>query len=241
MIVCGILLCDLKRSSWSVALPAALRLEGDITYCINIETVHPDDWGGLFGLIKASGRPFQFDIWQRWSSWGVRESRDQDTSRLEPICVARNMVRAYAVASGASHMLTIDADVIVRPDGLQRLLALNRLICGGYVPGRGAHNAAWYAFGVRWQRGNIMNCAHGTAGFMLTAREAFATVAWRWGFNQDDIGGGYQAEDPLWCNDIVHVFGERGEMWIDTNVTAEHVDNPERPLVLSEAVNDYIT
>ena len=237
MIVCAILLCDRKRASAFIGLPAALKLQGDITYMVNIETAQPDAWGDVFTLLEHSGRPYAYDIWTRRSSWSVRAQRDQDQSRLEPITVARNMCRAYSIGSGASHMLTVDADVVVEPNGLQRLLSLNRLLCGGYVPGRGAHTMARYAFGVHWQRDNIMCVAHGTCGYMLTARDAFATVAFRWGFNQDDIGGSYQSEDPLWANDIEHIFGERGQWWIDTATTAMHLDDPTHPLTLEEAMN----
>jgi hypothetical protein len=245
-IVVATLLCDRKRASELIGLPAMLALEppdgAEIVHYINYETHHADMWGASRTMLVRSGREYGCDSWQRASSWLPAPHFDQDQTRLEPICVARNMARAYALSIGASHLLFIDADVIVKPDGLRRLIALNRPLVGGLVPGRGPHNGrAQYAFGERWRRDNIINCAHGTCGYMLIAREVFGILPFRWGINRDDTNGGYQSEDPLYCNDAVHLLGERGEFWIDTGADAEHWDNPARPLRDSEAINDYYT
>jgi hypothetical protein len=237
MIVVATLLCDLKAASAFVGPPAMLRLEGDCTFYVNIETEHRTGWAASREWMAASGRPFAWDIWSRSSSWSVRSERDQDSSRLEPICVARNMARAYALATGATHLLFVDADVVVKPDGLQRLLALKVPLCGGLVPGRGAHaGRAVYVFGERSRSGSLINCAHGTLGYCLIRRDLFEVVPFRWGPHPIERGV-MLSEDPAFAADAQLHYG--AEWIIDTTVTAEHVDDPAKPLTWDQASNEY--
>lgn len=241
-IVVATLFCDRKHRSEMVALPHMLKLRGDCAFYANYETdpLNADDsdwtggWSKSGAALIASGRPFAFDFWTRYSNWHARDDRDQDQSRLEGICIARNMARTYALSVNASHLMFVDADVIVQPDGLERLLALNHPLCGGYVPGRGAHASAHYVFGERWRRGDLIGCAHGTLGYSLIARELFEVISFRYG-PHPTVRTTRLSEDPCFAADAER-FGVQ-EWLIDTTITAEHWDDPERPLTLAEATN----
>lgn len=226
MIVVSTLLCDRKRGSEMSALPAMLRLEPpegvELRYYVNCETGDVGAWQASHAALEQSGRAYDCDYWQRASTWSKAPAYDQDQARLEPICVARNMARAYAVAMGASHLLFIDADVVVQPDGLRRLLAHDVRLIGGLVPGRGAHAAMRYVFGERWHRDNLIVCAHGTLGYCLIRRDLFEVIPFRWGPHPlHEHRNVMLSEDPCFGADAEVYYG--AEWMIDTSVTAEHV------------------
>jgi len=239
MIVCATLLCDLKRNSQHIGPPAMLALDGDCRFYINLETGerNGERWTPLRYLLQASGRPYDIDTWSRDSTWAKRSQRDQDSTRLEPICVARNMAMSFAIASGASHLFFVDADVVVDPYTLQRLLAHNVPLISALVPGRGAHNHAEYVFGERWRKGDLLSCAHATLGCTLIRRDAFVCTPFRWGAHpiHRDVS---LSEDPCFGADLeVH----QGIEWlVDTSIRVQHLDDPVRPLTMSEADNSYL-
>lgn len=172
MIGIATLLCDRKQSSQLIGIPAAMKLdttgiEGGVRYYVNIESGYcPDDFRRIYEpllqLIDRSEPQIACDVdtWQwrtgrfrkRTAPWRLPPQYDQDQRRLQSICVARNMAREFALATGASHLFFIDADVIVPPDALKRLLALDHPLAGGLVPGRGAHSHVKYVFGISHHR-----------------------------------------------------------------------------------------
>jgi hypothetical protein len=174
------------------------------------------------------------DMWEVASTWQNAPAYDQDQARLEPICIARNMARAYAIATGATHLLFVDADVVVHPDGLERLLALDVPLCGGYVPGRGAHNHTYYVFGERARIDNLIYCKHGTLGYCLIRRDLFEVLPFRHGPHPlPAYRHVHLSEDPAFAADAEIYYG--AEWVIDMNCTAEHIDNPAEPLTLDRA------
>lgn len=236
-VVVATLMCDRKRHSEMVGLPAMLQLRGDCSFYVNYETGLADElslWGQSMRALRASGCPHDWDEWECLGTWRKAPRFDQDQARLEPICIARNMARSYAIATGATHLLFVDADVVVQPDGLERLLALDVPLCGGYVPGRGAHKHAYYVFGERMRRDNLIYCKHGTLGYALIRRDLFEVLPFRHGPHPSPAHRGtYLSEDPAFAADAEVYYG--AEWVIDMNCTAEHVDNPAEPLTLDAA------
>lgn len=238
-VVVATLMCDRKRHSEMVGLPAMLRLRGDCAFYVNYESTDDLAWDASRWALAdefkgGKGRRIDFERWERMSTWLTRPAYDQDQARLEPICIARNMARGYAIATGATHLLFVDADVVVQPDGLERLLALNVPLCGGYVPGRGAHKHAHYVFGERMRRDNLIYCKHGTLGYALIRRDLFEVLPFRHGPHPlPEHRGTYLSEDPAFAADAEVYYG--AEWVIDINCTAEHVDNPAEPLTLGTA------
>jgi hypothetical protein len=222
MIVVATLLCDAKRRDEMTGLPAMLNVRGDCNFYVNYETHDSGTWWASRQKVVASGRPYAFDFWQRESTWHARARADQDSSRLEPICIARNMARAYAISMGASHLLFVDADVVVNADGLERLLELNTPLCGGYVPGRGVHNTGHYVFGQKHKDGHLIYCAHGTLGYCLIRRDLFEVIPIRWGAHPSPEHRGVMlSEDPAFAADAERYYGAT---WvIDTRITAQHI------------------
>jgi hypothetical protein len=224
MIVVATLLCDRKQHDEMAGLPAMLNVRGDCHFYINYETQDESAWWKSRQKVVASSRPYAFDFWHRNSTWHQRSAVDQDSSRLEPICIARNMARAYAIATGATHLLFVDADVVVNADGLERLIALDTPLCGGYVPGRGVHNAGYYVFGQRSNDGTLIRCAHGTLGYCLIRRELFEVIPFRWGAHPlPEHRGVMLSEDPAFGADAETYYG--AEWIIDTRITAQHIGN----------------
>jgi len=161
---------------------------------------------------------------------GVVRQRDQDQSaRLGPIVVARNAARYWALRSDMSSLLFIDSDVEPEPDGLERLLAHNKPLVGGLVPGRGAHAMHRYVFGKQTQEGNLVACDYGTCGYMLVRRDLLEKVEFRWGPSRrrPDV---MLSEDPAFAEDAL--MAGFGRFYVDLNATSRHHDNPGRPLFL---------
>ena len=245
MIVVATLLCDRKKSSQLVGIPAASQLEGDIRLYVNIECPHGGDqfkeeYAPLMNFIQSESPVMvDTDVWRWDSTWRQSPQHDQDQRRLHPIVIARNMARAYMLDQGASHILFVDADVIVRPDGLQKLLSLDRPLCGGFVPGRGAHSHVWYVFGdPKPVEGhpNVIECVHGTCGYMLVRRDLMSTLAFRAGLSREDMQTPL-SEDPAFCSDaFVNGFGR---FWIHRDAIAQHWDDPKNPFTGNQASDDY--
>lgn len=242
-VVVATLMCDRKRHSEMIGLPAMLRLRGDCAFYVNYETnlvrapfttPGTEPWAESIAALHESGRPWEYDTWSASSTWRDAPQFDQDQARLEPICIARNMARTYAIATGATHLVFVDADVVVRPDGLERLLALDVPLCGGYVPGRGAHSSGRYVFGERMRRDNLIFCKHGTLGYSLIRRDLFEVLPFRHGPHPlPEHRGTYLSEDPAFAADAEIYYG--AEWVIDMGCTAEHIDNPHEPLTEATA------
>lgn len=211
---------------------------------INIETedFNYPRWKDLEAYLKDSAKPFDIDFLTVHSSWASRPQYDQDPARFMPIARARNMALDWAIVwtmmrPDISHLLFVDSDVRPHAGGLQHLLNINKPLVGGLVPGRGAHSKVKYVFGTRNQERNIITCQHGTSGYLLIARSIFEVQRFRSG---PDITkrGTYLCDDPAYASDAFH--HQLADAWyIDTRATADHIDDPEHPLTIEEAINDY--
>lgn len=243
-VIAATLLCDRKVRSQLVAIPAMLQIQGVDRLYINIESnLRGQKFEAAYQPLHAFLRagtpiPVDVDIWSWESTWRQRPTYDQDQRRLDGIVMARNMARIYMLRTDATHLLFIDADVIVTPDGLQKLLALDHPVCGGLVPGRGAHSHVHYVFGPRRsvpEHPEVLECSHGTCGYMLIQREVLSTLAFRFGASRETPGKAL-SEDPAFCSDAF--LNGFGRYWVHTGVKAEHWDDPQDPLVAEMAAKD---
>lgn len=239
MIAVCVLLCDRKFSSSMVAIPRVCKIKGDdVRIYLNIETANlkalRQTYAKLFAFLdkNAAGR-YDVDAWSWSSSWWQPPRFDQDQRRLTPIVMARNMALNYAVSHpDCTHVLFIDSDVRPHPDGLQKLLEMDRPLVGGVVPGRGPHSNMLYLFGndVKRLPNGWIQVHHGTCGYMLIRRDLFSVIRFRYG----PAGHGPTpmtdlSEDPAFCFDAREFMGVQ-RMYIHPDVQAEHWDDPEHPL-----------
>ena len=154
-----------------------------LTHAEQIRDSHPDGVTFLAVLeLDARGRaPFtplldrladlDGHVWTFSVDDGAQ--RIDSRNRLVRICTGRNLATHYAQDVGASHILFADADTIIPPDALPKLLAVDWPVAGGRVPTYCLSGPAvpGYDFPVT----EHMN----TAGFLLVARQAFSRLRWR--------------------------------------------------------------
>ena len=233
MVMTSTLLCDRKRDSAFVALRRLVELTyPDTTIYVNIETNDFNGWGDVLKFLEDSGRPFHYDFWTHKSSWAGKPAFDQDQARLHPICIARNMSIQAAMGLGASHIFQVDADVVVPVDSIERLLALDRPLVGGLVPGRGAHMYAQYLSHIKSNVNGIVECEYATCGFALVRHDLFSVLKYRSGPHNTERNV-MLSEDPAYGTDAHDRWGV--PWWtVDTNLRAEHIDSPHNPLTLDQ-------
>lgn len=233
------LLCDRKAHYQLTALPAITQLGVDHLY-VNIQSEWMNPLPHYVDVTNwLQDYPHDYDIWGfSNSTWRPKPKYDQHQVRLAPIVTARNMAIDFALSRNATHLLFIDSDVIPHPGGLEKLLSLDKDLCGGYVPGRGAHSHVKYVFGSKRgiaDYGESIECDHGTCGYMLISRRAFGMLRFRWG-DDPEVPGQLLSEDPAYCEDWYRISGER--FWIHKEATADHVDDPRHPLTEDQVAKD---
>ena len=239
------------RKSYSLqkCLDALMPLRNDKTKLyLNIQF----DWGKWDTEFLGDAVGDYFDEWAWDSSVQAQPKYSQDPARLAPIVIGRNMALNAARNLGAKSLLFVDSDVIVPPNTLEVLKSLDSQLCGGVVPGRGAHSEARYVFGLRYtaeRAGHpIVVCNHGTMGMCLIGDKILNSPAqFRYG-----LSFGYwvkikrskpftnAAEDPLFAEDV-EMMGITKGWTIATDLIAEHLDDPNDPLTEQSAAPTYIT
>lgn len=239
MIVAAVIVTDNKLYSLLDCLKALEAVPEIDRLYLNIYTQHIERYMEVFTYLQSSRLIYDYDEWfLTGSTWLPKRSYDQDNdARLPSITIARNMAVDFASKEEIDHLLFVDSDVIIRPDGVKRILRMNKPLSGGNVPGRGAHSHVRYVFGIQEQIGNILRCAHGTMGYCLIHKSIFQYLRFRRGPHPDRPET-ILSEDP--CFEIdAEKLGLCDGWWIDYTVIAEHRDDPDHPLVLEEAINDY--
>lgn len=228
-VIAATLLCD-RKDLHPEALGSLARVRGLCRLYVNVQEQDERISSTARALLAACGLPVHVETWHR-SGWpGSFPEADRDQRRLLGIVTARNMAVDYALCQGSEWLLFVDADVLPEPDGLERLLALGKPLCGGLVPGRGADAALRYVFPGQmadpaWdlpvtEEGGVLRCGFGTCGYMLIHTRVFSQLRFR--FNPLSRPGiPAMAEDPAFCLDAVRL-GLTDAFYIDKRATAEH-------------------
>jgi glycosyltransferase involved in cell wall biosynthesis len=232
-VLVGTLMCDRKRDSQMVNLDAIDKLEYDnFDVYINIQSSNPtQEFANVYKWAKqqeGKGRRVYIDTWDWNSGWARSPEFDQDNARLIPICIARNTMLQAASSMDYDYLLQIDNDVIVPSNSIEKLMAEERPIVGGLVPGRGVHSHATYLTNVF---GNIdankLIVSYATCGFVLLRRDVFEYMRYRTGCG---VRSTYiLSEDPAFFDDADVIWGF-GKPVILTDLFAQHWDNPNAPL-----------
>jgi hypothetical protein len=90
--------------------------------------------------------------------------------------------------------------------------------------------------GIR-PRGELIECDHGTAGYMLIRRELASTLRFRWGGSRANPNPlEMMSEDPAYCEDAK--LNGFGRFLIHTGARAQHWDDPAQPFTEAEASKD---
>lgn len=241
MVIAATLLTD-RKPAFPVALEYLVNEPLVESIYINVETQNPHSYDKVVDYLQESGKPYSLDFWWINSTWMGRPQYDQDTARFMPIATGRNMALDWAIVQtmmnqDVSHLLFVDSDVRPHPGGLQILLNLNKPLSGGLVPGRGVHSSVNYVFGHKGQEGTVIKCEHGTSGYLLIARSIFEVQKFRAGpcVYKRDV---FLCDDPAYATDAFH-NGLADAWYIDNRATADHVDDPNHPLTLNEAITNY--
>jgi hypothetical protein len=183
-------------------------------------------------ITQNSHLKISFDEWS-WKTeqgylWRKLPQFDQDQARLASIVCARNMCIEYAMQTGASHLLFIDADIVPPSDIIPKLLQVNHSAVGGLVHGRGAHSSSRYVFGQKscGMEGDppyeIIVAEHSNIGFTMIERKLFEAIRLRWGTSYYPDGRiNMTSDDPAFHLDCFLRFGHW--MKIRTDVIGQHV------------------
>lgn len=210
---------------------------------INIQTgFDASRYQPVLDFMDASKKPYDVDLWRVESTWSSQPQFDQDNARFMPIATGRNMALDWAIVQcmmnqSTSHLLFVDSDVRPHQGGLQYLLDLEKPLTGGLVPGRGDHSHVKYVFPDNQPQGTVIKCEHGTSGYLLIARSIFEVQRFRVGpcrYKREVT----LCDDPAYSTDAFDT-GLADGWYIDVRATADHVDDPNHPLKLEEAINNY--
>lgn len=164
---------------------------------------------------------------QNWSAWGSgfnERKFDQDqNARLTPICIARNMVMDLFQQTDYDYLMFVDSDVMIPKDTKSKLFndwALNNMVLGGLVHGRGVHAGAKYLFGhIQKVMPNWVSVEYATCGFMAIPRDLVFRTRFRWGLPTK--AGVICSEDPLFGDDLRTIHN--GQWLINTDCIADHL------------------
>lgn len=223
--------CDRKAAEGFPSWPTLFELDGDYSLYLNYEgTCGFRYFRDVCGDRSGSSLMWSFDEWY-WGTGSGRQWRsvpkfDQDQARLASIVAARSMCRQYALETGASHLLFVDADIIPPKDIIPKLLEVNKRTVGGLVYGRGVHSSCPYIFQERrrWTENGIplVECEHGNIGFCLIRRDVLEQITFRTGVGDYPDGRKHLvSDDPAYHLDTFRRFGEWH--YIRTDVVGQHI------------------
>lgn len=150
-----------------------------------------------FAALETDGRgiaPFETLLQEVPNYWtfSITDNATEITSdnRIIRICTGRNLISHYAMVNNYSHVLFIDADVSIPPDGLEAMLDVDWPIVGLNIP-------TYCLDGDRAYRYPNMDVREhwNSAGCLLVERQLFTRVKWR---VDSDKG---MTDDPCYGND----------------------------------------
>lgn len=233
--------CDRKAAEGFPSWPYLFELDGDIWLYFNYER-SPHEFDREFQPIHMietanfrSERQFSVDLWSWNSNWAGTVWRnlpqfDQDQARLASIVCARNMCIEFAMQTGASHLLFVDADIIppkdIVPKMLQCMQDYDIDAVGGLVHGRGAHAHARYVFQEKSRDRShgypVIECEHANIGFTMISRRLFEAIRFRWGTSHYPDGRVQMtSDDPAFHLDSFIKFGKW--MMVREDIEGKHI------------------
>ena len=208
-ILAAVICTDFKAYSLKKCLEA-IRAAGFEQILLNYEGSIPND--------------LDVDYTQEWIFNGAGKNErkfDQDQSaRLTPICIARNMCLDFAQQGGFDYILFVDSDVVIPSDTKTKLFDNNLYkLKSGIVKGRGVHSGATYMFFTHeelngWQRADYFTC-----GFMAIHKDVFFRLRFRWGLPVN--GQTICSEDPIFADDARTILGVN--WWGRLDLVADHL------------------
>lgn len=226
----AILHCDRKHHNRLVPVESICNQDYpnyEIYY--NIETADKDSFKDLIAMTWVRCNKLWYDFWHYQSNWLKKPEFDQDQARLVPIVRGRNDAIECALDVGAEYLMFVDSDMVIPPYTISKLIAHNKPMVGGYVPGRNEHSNVHYIFGnvggIKDLGNGLKECDHGNIGFVLIHKSVFSTLKFRRG--PDRERGNLQSYDTNYCFDAL--YNGFGRHIIDTNVEVQHVDETVIP------------
>ena len=179
-----------QRDTWSSWLKNAKEIKAShpdgVQYfaAIQVDARGLEPFGPLLEALAAIGGEY--------FTYSLDDGRTEVTTvnRLRHITMGQNVVSDYAVATGASHLLFLAADLQPDPQTLPKLLELNHPLVGGEVRTYCLSGPNVEGFGFPVQEHMA------TAAYILIAREVFNRLRWRW-----DLDG--KTDDPCLHYDAI--------------------------------------
>ena len=129
------------------------------------------------------------------------------------ICRARNIFAKLFLETNCTHLLFIDADmVLLTPNAIDMLVAANKeIIAGVYAFKDYPHKPAIRFLNKKDKlefdkepRSGIFEVKYASTGFMLIRREVFLTLNYLFPFRPYAVNGEYLSEDWAFCDRAAH-------------------------------------
>lgn len=164
------------------------------------------------------------------------------------ITKARNMLAATFLASDCTDLLFVDADVIINPDAVLRLLALStdKDVTSGMYPRRGADRKFFLDFytnednELEFDPYGMLRVKNTATGFMLIRRHVLEHMVAKhpeWQYKNDVqnrtetalfdlqiLDGEYYGEDYLFC---IRARADGFKVYIDPSISLPHIGTEE--------------
>jgi hypothetical protein len=143
----------------------------DIRFFLTAE-VQPSGLEPRLDAIAAQVKALGGEVWK----FMIDDRSDQITNatRMIRICEGRNLITEFALRERADWILYVDADIIIPPDVINKLLQIGQKFCGFNVPSYclSGEVAAGFGFPVQIYQN--------TAGAWFLHRSVFRFFRWLW-------------------------------------------------------------
>lgn len=143
----------------------------DVDFCFVAE-VQPDGLEPRLDATAARVRSLGGMVWKFLLDDG--SACIDNGTRMVRICEGRNLLTEFALRTGADWILYVDADIVVPPDVIVRLLELNHRFCGFKVPSYCLSGPVVQGYDFPVQR------YQNTAGAWFLHRSLFRFFRWLW-------------------------------------------------------------
>lgn len=153
---------------------------------------------------------------------------------MDRVVYARNRIRDAALQGGYDYLMFVDADIMIKPDTVARLLKHNKKVVaaiyytvGGDSNNRIVHNIEgetdYEQFPLEWEHTGLKEAAQIGFGCTLIHRSVLAKIAIR--CNRDCKGILVTGEDYCFSNDCS--IREEIPLYVDTDIIVDHRADPK--------------